>query len=456
MIVFRDRAQIKDGEGRITPEGYFVADALVARANNIQEYRARELGLTDRDPNDVVRVFRPEAEVFAADSLATAAHLPITLDHPPVMVDASNWREYSRGDTDAQIIRDGEFIRVPLRITDAAAVNSVRTDRKEFSLGYTADLKLEAGVHDGQPFDASVTNLRYNHLAACRAARGGSELRIVDERERVSAADSVTAAKSWLEKAIALHEKHMSGDAPTTGPAGEKSQMLMMTQMQNALDELDDETDTGTMGDAKKKKRRSMSGMKMGDTIMSHIVSVDSLPVDVSNPETAAHVVKNLVTARDTATTALTDLQDSLATANNTVAARDAEIVTLKDSLEKSKLSPQALRDAAGEYARVLATAKALGATVTDAMDTQALRDATVAHRMPGRTYATDAERNAAFDVLANTVKPAEVSDAAPDPLRAMLGDGAPVSMGDAAKASADARAARFARFSNAHRGDAK
>ncbi len=181
MIVFRDRAEIK-GAARITPEGYFVADALVARANNIQEYRARELGLSDRAPDELVRVFRPEAEVFAADSLATAAHLPITLDHPPVMVDATNWREYSRGDTDAQVLRDGEFIRIPLRVTDAAAVTSVRTDRKEFSLGYAADLKLEAGVFDGQPYDASVTNIRYNHLAACRAARGGPELRIVDER----------------------------------------------------------------------------------------------------------------------------------------------------------------------------------------------------------------------------------------------------------------------------------
>jgi hypothetical protein len=378
MIVFRDKAEIK-GAARITPEGYFVADALVARANNIQEYRAGELGLTDRAADSLVRVFRPEAEVFAADSLATAAHLPITMDHPPVMVDASNWREYSRGDTDAQVLRDGEFIRIPLRVTDAAAVTSVRTDRKEFSLGYSADLKLEAGVFDGQAYDASVTNLRYNHLAACRAARGGPELRIIDERP----------------------------------------------------------------------EPRQPEG-----TPMPHIVVVDGLPVDVSNPETAATVVKSAITARDTANGALEASQTALATANQTIAARDAEIVTLKDAAENSKLTPQQLRDAAGDYARTVATAKALGATVTDAMDAQAVRAAAVAHKMPTATFATDAETNAAFAVLAAGVKPADVTDAAADPLRAMLADGQPATQGDASKAFNDARAARFARYENAHLGD--
>lgn len=38
-----------------------------------------------------------------------------------------------------------------------------------------------------------------------------------------------------LREAIALHEKHMNGSAPTTGAAGEKSQMAMMKMMREAL-----------------------------------------------------------------------------------------------------------------------------------------------------------------------------------------------------------------------------
>lgn len=56
-------------------------------------------------------------------------------------------------------------------------------------------------------------------------------------KDRKNIAD-VPRAVTWLNKAIALHEKHMSGTAPTTGPEGEKSQQKMMQQMRSALEAL--------------------------------------------------------------------------------------------------------------------------------------------------------------------------------------------------------------------------
>jgi hypothetical protein len=44
MPFFTDRVEIADKAARITRDGYLVADALVGKANNIQEYRAAELG----------------------------------------------------------------------------------------------------------------------------------------------------------------------------------------------------------------------------------------------------------------------------------------------------------------------------------------------------------------------------------------------------------------------------
>jgi hypothetical protein len=45
----------------------------------------------------------------------------------------------------------------------------------------------------------------------------------------------IEQAETLLEKAIALHAKHMNGTAPTTGPMGMKSQMEMMNMMKSAL-----------------------------------------------------------------------------------------------------------------------------------------------------------------------------------------------------------------------------
>ncbi len=235
MTILYDRATLT-GKARITPEGYFVADALVARANNIQEYRAYELGLTDRQPNDVVRVFRPEAEVFAVDSLKSASRLPITLDHPAEMVDAKNWKQYAKGETGEEILRDGEFMRVPIRVTDAEAVGSIENDRQEFSLGYAAVIKLGAGVHDGNAYDATATNLRYNHLAACKSARGGTELRITDERPNTGALPVTTlvidgfpvniadaaSAKVAIEKLVAERDAAVSDHRAVAGTVAER------------------------------------------------------------------------------------------------------------------------------------------------------------------------------------------------------------------------------------------
>jgi hypothetical protein len=180
-MLFTDRALI-DGPARITRDGYLVAEARVAKANNIQAYRAGELGLTDRNPSDTVRVFRPEAEVFAKDALASAAHRPITLDHPKEDVSASNWKALSVGDIGGDVIRDGEFVRVPLKVMDAGAVRAASSTHQEFSLGYSADLDMTPGKFGDAEYDASMRNIRVNHLALCDTARGGPELRIVDER----------------------------------------------------------------------------------------------------------------------------------------------------------------------------------------------------------------------------------------------------------------------------------
>ena len=77
-----DRAEV--GNVRTTADGYLVGEAKVARTG-IQEYLADELGLTDRAGDEIIRVYRPEGEVFSKDSLASYAFRPVTIDHPPVI-----------------------------------------------------------------------------------------------------------------------------------------------------------------------------------------------------------------------------------------------------------------------------------------------------------------------------------------------------------------------------------
>jgi hypothetical protein len=178
-----DRLVVDEKSLRRTRDGYLTGYARVARTG-VQIYRGYEVGKPEMDE---VRVYRSPEEVFSGDTLHSFAHRPVTLDHPPVAVDASNWKKYAVGYTGPEVVKDGEFIRVPLVLMDADAIGRVegsdgRAPVRELSMGYSTDLKFDRGItHDGQHYDAVQTAIRGNHLAVVAAARGGPLLRLGDE-----------------------------------------------------------------------------------------------------------------------------------------------------------------------------------------------------------------------------------------------------------------------------------
>nr|WP_274425516.1 DUF2213 domain-containing protein [Chelativorans sp. YIM 93263] len=87
-----------------------------------------------------MRVYRPGTEVFSTDSFNTYAHRPVTLDHPDQVVTADNWKDYAIGQTGGDVVRDGEFVRVPLVLMGSKAIDAVENGKRELSMGYSAEL----------------------------------------------------------------------------------------------------------------------------------------------------------------------------------------------------------------------------------------------------------------------------------------------------------------------------
>lgn len=163
---------------RTREDGYLVVDARVARAGNVQRYLGSEVGRPDLPFADV---FRPESEVFATDAMASFAHRPVTDDHPKEAVTKDNWKQLARGQTDGDIKRDGEFLRVPLMVADGEAIKKIQDGKRELSAGYTCELKWEKGTApSGQTYDAVQTNIRANHVAIVQRGRAGRDCRIGD------------------------------------------------------------------------------------------------------------------------------------------------------------------------------------------------------------------------------------------------------------------------------------
>lgn len=202
---------------RVTGDGYLVADARVVRTG-IQIYTGAEVGKPDVA---MVRVYRPEAEVFSDKSLASFSHIPVTDDHPVQAVTADNWKDLAVGETSGEVLRDGHRLRIPLIVKDASAVRKVQGGKRELSAGYTCDLVFEDGVTpEGEAYDAIQKNIRANHLAIVQRGRAGSECRIGDGAVSWGAAPLIMADEKEGHMADALRKVMVDGLQVETTDAG--------------------------------------------------------------------------------------------------------------------------------------------------------------------------------------------------------------------------------------------
>ncbi len=165
---------------RETRSGALIVNARAARGGNIQDYLGAEIG---RPELGLVRIYRDTDEVFRADSLRTFGHKAVTLDHPAAPVTPGTWRGVARGHVGEEVVRDGEFVRIPMLIADQEAISAVRAGRRELSVGYTCDLDFTPGTTaDGRAYDARQVGIVVDHVAIVARGRAGPDCRIGDER----------------------------------------------------------------------------------------------------------------------------------------------------------------------------------------------------------------------------------------------------------------------------------
>jgi hypothetical protein len=248
-------------------DGYLVADARIARTG-VQIYAGHEVGKPDMAS---VRVYRPGSEVFADATLKSAAHRPVTNDHPDEMVTSANWKEHAVGQTGDEVTGEGIFIRVPLMVSDEAAIKDIEAGKQELSAGYTCDLAFEAGTTPtGEAYDAIQKNIRLNHVAIVARGRAGKQVRIGD------------GAKSW-------------GAAPIP-PTTDKETITMSDALRTVVvDGLSvSTTDQGAQAISKLLKDLESSAAKLADAETRHQTALATKDADLAK----AHAERDAANAK--------------------------------------------------------------------------------------------------------------------------------------------------------------
>lgn len=202
MIITKDaqyRINVTASQREYTDEGYLKVPARLARCG-IYKYRASELGITQIPPDTVVRVYRPESEVFNKKSLDSFMGAVITDDHPPEMVDSKNFKKYELGTVMSAGRKDGDYVQADLLIRDSDTIRKIEAGKEELSAGYRCQYEYELingqlvagdyGVDESGvikkasseygEFDVIQRNVKVNHVALVSAGRAGQEVRVFD------------------------------------------------------------------------------------------------------------------------------------------------------------------------------------------------------------------------------------------------------------------------------------
>ena len=203
-----------------------------------------------------------------------------------------------------------------------------------------------------------------------------------------AAAADVATAKEWLQEAIALHEKHMNGTAPTTGAAGEKSQMEMMDQMKKALAALKGKATTGGPAASKPIHMKALllpimaaAGIATLTTASSDADVATAVQAAFGEKDKAKKEAEDAKAALATATAALAAATEKCTAAEQKCA--DMEEQDTKAKAEAATASMTALVDGAISSGRIVASQKEVYMTLAkaDLTSTKAVLDAIPARK---------------------------------------------------------------------------
>jgi hypothetical protein len=168
-----------------TPQGFLRVNARLSKTG-VFDYEQR-------------REYRPDEEVFRADSLESLQGAPVTDLHPSEksadsFLTPANAKEHIIGITES-VKRDGPYLKGSLIIFHEGAIKAIESgERKEISLGYKCRLEATPGSANGEAYDAIQRDIIVNHVAIGPKGwgRAGPDCAIRNDSQKITTGTRMT------------------------------------------------------------------------------------------------------------------------------------------------------------------------------------------------------------------------------------------------------------------------
>lgn len=244
LTVSRSTNRSRTGEGFLK-----IKESRLARTG-IVEYRAKELGLKDRDPLAIVRVYRPP-ELFAPEVLASAEDKPLSNSHPgggALPVTPDNAKSESVGHV-RNIRMVGDHMVGDIIVMDGRAISDIESgEKEELSLGQQIGFEVQPGTTpDGQSYDVIQTSMSVNHVALVSKGRCGSSCRVADsashQTEGTDMPDNVTVQHEGVSYELLPQNAELFKKVRAELQAARAEKTTLVTDHASVIDAKDAEID---------------------------------------------------------------------------------------------------------------------------------------------------------------------------------------------------------------------
>lgn len=161
--------------------GYLVIKNNKIAKAGVFEYLGREI--SDKLPSgEIYKVFRPweELEKTAKDFEG----MPVKFGHE--WVEPSK-RDLKIGSISGEVKAEEPYLTADIKIYDKGAIEAITGEGiVDLSPGYSAKYTAEAGEYNGEKYDFTQRDIKYNHLAVVDNGRSGKDVKISDNKPDVS------------------------------------------------------------------------------------------------------------------------------------------------------------------------------------------------------------------------------------------------------------------------------
>ena len=136
------------------------------------------------EPDKIYQVYRPEEELNNEETLASFRLLPWTVEHAMLGSEDNGLtppeRKGIHGVIGENVYFEDGYLKANLKVFSQRMANLIAEGKKELSIGYRCLYEREAGVYNGQKYDAVQRRIRGNHLALVDEGRAGKDVAVLD------------------------------------------------------------------------------------------------------------------------------------------------------------------------------------------------------------------------------------------------------------------------------------